>query len=236
MERYQVHEGVIVNRLSFPNGDLLLRLVSPEGTLQAVARKVHRPGGRSARLSLFHHVRYQSYHRPASDLPTLTQVELLFRLEGLSAPGRYPCASFLGELAYALSSPESAEGIWPIFTSGLRGIATQDEPRIPLLWSAWRVIAAAGLAPRLESRCGHSGEMLELNGGLACTSCATASSVYLGMAGVQSLVDILSRPGQEAVQTLAAAPIDRLMRALLRHSQVHVGGLKSVALLEQVRF
>ncbi len=221
MERYRLCEGLVVGRKPLPAGDLILSFVGPEGASQAVARKALRPTGRSGRLSLFHHLRFQVYQKPGNDLPTLTQAELVGRLEGLEAPGRFPYACFLAELAFRVASPEVAERVWPLLVSGLRGIAKHENPQAALVWAGWRVIKAAGLAPRLvgQGLCLQDGDRAEEGG------------VYLGPEGIEALMGILRLPGGEAIALLQQAPLDRLLKALLAHVRYTVGELSSARLL-----
>lgn len=222
VERYRLSEGLVVGRKPLPAGDLILSFVGPEGAAQAIARKALRPTGRSGRLSLFHHLKYQVYQKPGSDLPTLTQVELVGRLEGLEAPGRFPYASFMAELAFRIASPEVSGRIWPLLTSGLKGIAKHQSPRIALLWASWRVLKAAGLAPNLGGKGLNllDGERVERGG------------VYLGLDGMEALAAILRLPGGEAIAALEeGAPLERLQQALLAHVRYAVGELGSAQLL-----
>ncbi len=222
VERYRLSEGLVVGRKPLPAGDVILSFVGPEGAVQAIARKALRPTGRSGRLSLFHHLKYQVYQKPGNDLPTLTQVELVGRLEGLEAPARFPYASFLAELAFRIASPEVAARIWPLLTSGLKGIAKHPNPRLALVWAGWRVLKAAGLAPNL----GGAGFSL-LDGGRA-----EQGGVYLGPEGMEALTAILRLPGSEAIAVLeAGAPLERLQQALLAHVRYAVGELGSARLL-----
>ncbi len=227
MERYRTHEGVIVGRKLLPGGDVILRLVGPEGSTDVIARKAQRPSGRSGRLMLFHHVRYQAYHKPDRDLATLTQAELVGRLERLSEPRRYPAAAYLSELAYRLAAPEVAPTIWGAFTSGLRGVASHTEPGVPLTWSGWRLLGAAGLAPRLSSRCGHTPSYLELEGSLACATCAAAPAVPLGPGGADLLSLILHRPGKEVIAKIEEGNWLLLLRALVRYAAYQLEPLRS---------
>ncbi len=137
----------MVGRKGLPTGDILLRLVTPKGSLEALLRQGARPTGRTGRLSLFHHVRFQLYAK--GDLPTLTQAELVGRLEGLEEPRRFLLAGWLSELAYRLASPEAGPRVFPLLVSGLRGLAKHPEPLLPLVWAGWRLVAAGGLAPDL---------------------------------------------------------------------------------------
>ena len=220
MERYRVTEGLVVGSKPLPAGDVILSFVGPEGAAQAVARKAQRPTGRSGRLSLFHHLRYQIYQKPGSDLPTLTQVELVGRLDGLEAPGRFIYASFLTELAYRLASPEAAGRIWPLLISGLKGIAKHDNPKLVGIWASWRILRAAGLAPNL------GGEGMSLLDGHRAER-----GVYLGLDGLEALAAVLRLPGTEAIEALSNAPLDRLLQALMAHTRYTVGDLGSTALL-----
>jgi len=205
----------VVGRKAQPQGDLLLRFLTPRGSLEAVARKGQRPTGRSGRLSLFHHVRFQVYAKEEG-LPTLTQAELLGRLHGLEEPKRFLLASFLAELAYRLASPEAAPRISPVFVSGLRGIAKHEDPLLPLVWAGWRVVRAGGLAPSLL------GPGLRLAGGRL-----GEEGVYLGEKGVEALRAALHLPGGEALPYLEEAPLDRLLLALKAHAEEHLGPLRS---------
>ncbi|GEM87030.1 DNA repair protein RecO [Meiothermus granaticius] len=222
MERYAVSEGLVVGRKPLPAGDVILSFVGPEGAAQAVARKALRPTGRSGRLSLFHHLRYQVYQKPGNDLPTLTQAELVGRLEGLEAPNRFPYAAFLAELTYRLASPEVAGRLWPLLISGLKGVAKHSNPRLVSVWAGWRILKAAGLGADL----GGEGEHL-LDG-----QRTTQGGVYLGLEGLEALAAVLRLPGGEAIGVLeAGAPLDRLWQALLAHTRYTVGELGSAGLL-----
>ena len=222
MERYQLHEGLVVGRKALPAGDVILSFVGPGGSAQAVARKALRPTGRSGRLSLFHHLKYQVYAKPGNDLPTLTQAELIGRLEGLEAPQRFPYASFLAELAYRIASPEVAARVWPLLISGLKGVAKHSNPKLAMLWAGWRILKAAGLSPNLGGEGTNllDGERVERGG------------VHLGLEGLELLATVLRLPGTEAIAALEeAASLDRLYSALLAHIRYTVGDLGSTALL-----
>ncbi len=227
VERYRLSEGLVVGRKPLPAGDVIVSFVGPEGAVQAIARKALRPTGRSGRLSLFHHLKYQVYQKPGSDLPTLTQVELVGRLEGLESPRRFPYASFLAELAFRIASPEVAYRIWPLLTSGLKGIAKHQNPRLALVWAGWRVLKSAGLAPNL------SGEGLHLYEGHRVERSPEPNGVYLGSDGLEALAAVLQLPGSEAIAVLEEhAPLDRLQQALLAHVRYSVGELGSARLLQ----
>ncbi|AEV16130.1 MAG: recombination protein O N-terminal domain-containing protein [Thermus sp.] len=219
MERYRLEEGLVVGRKALPQGDLLLRFVTPKGSLEALAKKGLRPTGRSGRLSLFHHVRFQVYAK-GEGLPTLTQAELVGRLHGLEEPRRFLLASFLAELAYRLASPEAAPRLYPVLVSGLRGIAKHPEPLLPLVWAGWRVVKAGGLAPSLL------GPGLHLQGGRL-----GEEGVYLGEKGVEALRAILHLPGGEALAYLEEAPLERLFLALKGHAEEALGPLRSALAL-----
>ncbi|AFV75935.1 recombinational DNA repair protein (RecF pathway) [Thermus oshimai JL-2] len=216
---YRTEEGIVVGRKVLPQGDLLLRFVTPGGSLEALAKKGSRPTGRSGRLSLFHHVRFQLYAKEEA-LPLLTQAELLGKLFGLEEPRRFLLAGFLSELAYRLASPEAAGRVWPVFVSGLRGIAKHENPLLPLVWAGWRVVKAGGLAPDLRGE----GERLK-EGRLG------AEGVYLGPKGVEALWAILHLPGGEALGHLEEAPLERLFLALKAHAEKTLGPLQTAGLL-----
>ncbi len=222
VERYRLEEGIVVGRKALLQGDLLVRFLTPKGSLEAVARKGVRPSGRSGRLSLFHHVRFQLYTKEES-LPTLTQVELLGRLHGLEEPRRFLLASFLAELSYRLASPEAAPRIYPVFISGVRGIAKHPRPLLPLVWAGWRVVKAGGLSPNLL------GPGLYLKGGRLVHGSGPygEEGIYLGEKGVEALRAILHLPGSEALPYLEEAPLERLLLALKHHAEEALGPLKA---------
>ncbi len=215
MERYRLLEGVVVGRKALPPGDLLLRLVTPEGSLEALARRGQRPTGRTGRLALFHQVRFQVYGK-GEGLPILTQAELLARFPGLEAPRRFFLAGFLAELAFLLASPEAAPKVYPLLLSGLRGIARHEEPLLPLVWAGWRLLGAGGLAPDLR------GPGTRLKGGVL-----GEEGVELGTLGREALRAILQRPGKEALTLLEKAPLERLYQALKAHAGETLGPLKA---------
>ncbi|MER3445261.1 MAG: DNA recombination protein RecO [Meiothermus sp.] len=221
MERYHTLEALVVGRKAMPGGDVILSFVGPEGASQAVARKAMRPSGRSGRLSLFHHLRFQVYQKPGSDLPTLTQAELVGRLHGLEHPQRFPFAAFLAELAFRVASPEVAARVWPLLVSALKGVAKHANPRLVAIWGGWRILKAAGLAPNLHGEGTHL-----LDGDLA-----PRGGVYLGLEGLEALAAVLRLPGSEAIDALEGTPLDRLMQALLAHTRYTVGELGSAVLL-----
>lgn len=219
MGSYFVHEGIVVGRKAELDGTLFLRFVTPGGSLEAKARKGTRANARSARLSLFHHVRFQVYGK-GGGTPSLTEVELVGKLFGLEEPRRFLMASFLGELAYRLASPEAAPQVYPLLASGLRGVAKHPDPEVPFLWAGWRILKGAGLAPRLE------GEGERLRGGVL-----GRSGVFLGREGVERLRAVLRLPGKEAVALLEEGDRTPLWEALLAHAEEVAGPLKSLPAL-----
>lgn len=220
MDRYRLEEGIVVGRKPLTSGDVLIRFLTPKGSATAIAKKGQRPTSRTGKLSLFHHVQFQVYQRDAESLPIVTQVELVGRLIGLEDPRRYLMASYLAELAYALASPETAPYLFPIFVSGLRGIAKHPTPLTPLVWAGWRMVKTAGIAPNLQ------GEGLYLKEGRL-----GKKGVFLGAEGIEALKAILTLPGKEALNHIENAPLDRLLSALKFHVEEQVGHLKSSALI-----
>ncbi len=224
-ERYRIQEGLVIGRKPMPSGDVILSFVGPIGASQAIARKAQRPVGRSGRLSLFHHLRYQVYQKPGSELPTLIQVELIGRLEGLEQPDRFPFASFLAELSFRLSSPDAAEKIWPILISGLKGSAKHDKPLLVTVWTGWRILKAAGLSPNLSGAGNHIFQGHKSSHG-----------IFLGEEGMNALEAVLHQPGQVAVGLLESAPLGELFKALVAHIHYTVGDLSALVMLDSKNF
>jgi len=221
-DRYRTYEGVVVSRRGLPSGDVLLWLVTPEGPVEAVARSAQRPGGRSGRLGLFYRLTFQVYRRPGAELATLTQATLEEALAPRH-PFRFAAAGVLAELAWKTLSPEVAARGYPVFVSGLRGVAAADEPRVPLIWAGFRLLALAGYAPAGRGRyLAPEGRFSEEAG---------RGGVFLGAPGEEALRAILTRPGKEAARALAAAPLDRLQEALLRYAEHQLEGMRSARAL-----
>ena len=220
--RYATEEGVILARRLVPSGDAILEILTPRGPISARAKSAQRPGGRSGRLGLFHRVRFQRYERPDRELATLTQVELEEAL-GSSSPTRFAAQGFLAELALKTLSPEIARAGYPLLVSGLRGVARAEDPRVPLVWAGFRLLALAGHAPR------GAGPYLEPAGELAKDP--SPGAVYLGPEGAAALRAILTKPGKEAVAALGEAPLDRLQEALLRYAEAQLEGMRSARAL-----
>ncbi len=212
----------MVGRLGLPSGDVVVRFVTPEGPVEAMAKSAQRPGGRSGRIGLFYRVRFQVYRRPGADLATLTQVALEEPLAP-RAPFRFAAAGFLAELAWKTLSPEVAARGYPVFVSGLRGVLRAEEPRVPLVWAGFRLLAVAGYAPAGEGPfLAPEGRFAEGPGG---------GAVFLGEGGAAALRAVFTRPGKEAAQRLERAPLDRLLEALLRYGEHQLEGLRSARAL-----
>lgn len=221
-DRYRSYQGVVVGRRALPSGDVLLKLLTPEGPVEAMAKSAQRPGGRSGRLGLFYRLRFQVYRRPGSELATLTQVALEETLAP-SEPFRFAAAGFLAELAWKSLSPEVAARGYPIFVSGLRGIAQAEDPRLPLVWAGFRLLALAGYAP------GGSGPYLSPEGRFV--GGGGGGAVFLGQRGATALQAVLRRPGREATRALESAPLDRLLEAILRYAEHQLEGLRAARAL-----
>ncbi len=216
---------MVVGRRSLPSGDVLLKLLTPEGPVEAMAKSAQRPGGRSGRLGLFFRLRFQVYRRPGAELATLTQV-VLEEVLAPSEPLRFASAGFLAELAWQSLSPEVAARGYPVFVSGLRGIAQAGDPRLPLVWAGFRLLALAGYAPA------GSGLYLVPEGRFAGEP--ETGAVFLGERGAAALRAVLRRPGKEAARELEAAPLDRLLEALLRYAEHQLGGMRSARALRRL--
>lgn len=229
--RYRLAEGVVVGRRAQASGELILALIGPGGAFRAVARGGEQPKGRSSRLGLFNHVKFQVYQKNEQMLPLITQVELIGSLAGLQQPRRFGAAGFLGELAFKLASPEAGAKVWPLLVSGLRGISQVAEPLVPLVWAGFRILAAGGLAPRLESRCGHPAQVLLASGEASCTQCARGLCWLLPEEAGVALAGVLALPGKEAVAGLSPELALSLWPVLLGYAQAQLGRLNSAEVL-----
>ena len=224
--RYRTLEGVVVGRKALPSGAVVLRLLTPEGPVRALAKGADRPSARSGRLSLFYRVRFQLYQREQSEgLATLTQVTLEEPLR-ITRPEAFAAAGLLAELGWHLLSPEIAPQGFALFASALRGLARGADWRAVLVWAGFRLLKLAGHAPT------GRGSYLDPEGALLSTP--KEGAVYLGEEGARALAAVLHRPGKEALRTLEEAPLDRLLAGFLRYAEQQAGPLKSAPLLRRL--
>lgn len=220
--RYRTWEGVVVRRHPLPSGDLVVSFLTPEGPVDTLAKSAQRPGGRSGRIGLFHRVTFQTYERPGRELLTLTQVSFEEALAA-SEPFRFAAQGFLAELGWKTLSPEVAPRGYPVWVSGMRGIARAEDPRVPLVWAGFRLLAHAGYRPS------GSGRYLSPLGELRAEP--GEGAVFLGEVGEAALKAVLTRPGSEAIETLKEAPLDRLLEGLLRYAEAQLEGMRSARTL-----
>ncbi len=186
----------------------MVTLLSEGSKWRAVARKGKLVGGNLGKLSLFHDVTVQHYTRPGQELALITQVQLNGALPSLSDPGVYPYAHVLAELTDKLAVDVQLDGqFYHYFTGALRGIARHPDPERVALVMSWRLLAQAGLTPRL-TRCARCGES-DLSGtphfdvaagGLSCAPCGSGFRLEptvrdeLALLHRQSVADALELP------------------------------------------
>ena len=175
--RYTTAGGIVIRRKPLPSGDVIATILSTNLKWRGIARKGKLPGGNLGRLSLFHDVIVQSYRRREDDLAILTQVQLNGALPNLSRPEIYPHAHQLAELADALTVDiQIGERIYYYLAGGLRGLNQSEDPaKIGLIFS-WRLLQAAGIAPRVQrcSRCNTAPPLHFFDisgGGITCEKC-----------------------------------------------------------------
>jgi DNA repair protein RecO (recombination protein O) len=235
--RTEVRDALVLRRHPLPSGDVIATLLSPDGKWRAIARKGRLPGGNLARLSLFHDVTVQVWHRRDDDLALITQVRLNGALSGLSRPNAYPYAHLLAELADVLTAEQPMdERGYALLASGLRGLHAHNDPEAVALAYAWRLLRLAGVHPavRVCAACGGVPTRLQVAAGRAyCDSCNPGSgdtdaspTLMLGAAGMGDLQHLLLAPLADAVAT---PPTDRasawrVMRAFVRW---HIGVVRA---------
>ena len=158
--RYHIREGIILRRKSLPSGDVVVTLLSEAGKWRGIAKKGKRLGGNLGKLSLFHDVTVQHYHKNDDSLAVITQVQLNGALPRLSDPMIYPYAHLLAELTDVLSvDVHPGEQMYTYLTSALRGLVQHPKPDKVALVMSWKLLTQAGLAPRL-ARCQQCGSRL----------------------------------------------------------------------------
>ena len=237
-QRYALFDGIVLRRNALPSGDVVVTLFSEHGKKQVIARKGKLPGGNLGKLSLFHDVTVQHYSRTPNEgeLSLITQVQLNGALPRLSEPDIYPYAHVLAELADKLATDVNVEGqLYSYFVSGLRGLTQHPDPELVALVMSWRLLAQAGLAPRL-GRCARCGEADLVGadtfdiaaGGLSCVRCG--SGLRLETSVRDDLVTLHRLSVSEALERPFEAR--RSHWALLsRYLEYHVGRVRSLGLL-----
>lgn len=237
-QRYALFDGIVLRRNALPSGDVIVTLLSERGKKQAIARKGKLPGGNLGKLSLFHDVTVQHYNRTTNEgeLSLITQVQLNGALPRLSEPDIYPYAHVLAELTDKLATDVSVEGqLYSYFASGLRGLAQHPDPERVALIMSWRLLAQAGLAPRL-GRCARCGEA-DLSGaetfdvaagGLSCVRCGS------GLRLEPPVKDDLTALHRLSVSEALERPFESRQphwALLSRYLEYHVGKVQSLGLL-----
>ncbi len=226
-----VKEGIVIRRLELPSGDVVVTLLGEDGKWRGIARKGKLLGGNPGKLSLFHDVSVQVYRKRDEDLALITQVQLGGALSKLSHPDIYPYAHLLAELADKLTvDVQPGEGIYGYLTGGLRGLAQHDDPEAVALVMCWKLLAQAGLTPRMArcARCGAAdvGQKFDVAaGGMTCQRCD--SGMLLTTQTISELSSFLLATVRQALEK----PIleRKTHWALLsRYLAFHVGELSSL--------
>ncbi len=243
-KRYRLREGIIIRRQAMTSGDVIVTMISPDGKWRGIARKGKIVGGNIGRLSLFHDVNLQYYHKENEDLFLITQVTLNGALPNLSDPDIYPFGHFLCELCDKLTvGVHLGEKIYDYLGSGLRGITQHPEPSKVGILFAWKLLSQAGLAPRLSRcvKCGKSysdhatSEVFSLDvvaGGLQCASCArgerdSSGSVRLNNSTIEELIAIHTQTVRQGLE-LTLDDLAKHWQILKHYTTYHVAELQSV--------
>lgn len=237
MARTEVRDALVLRRHPLPSGDVIATLLSPDGKWRAIARKGKLPGGNLARLSLFHDVTVQVWHRRDDDLALITQVRLNGALSGLSRPNAYPYAHLLAELTDVLTAEQPMdERGYALLASGLRGLHAHDDPEAVALAYAWRLLRLAGVHPTVRQcvHCDKPPTRLHVAAGrVSCDTCLPthasdmeSPTIMLGEQGMQALQRLLLAPLAEAV---AKPPSDRALawRVMRAYVRWHVGNVRA---------
>jgi len=235
---YKVSDGIVIRRAALPSGDVVVTLMNQSGKWRAVARKGSLPGGNLGRLSLFHDVNVQFYKKGDDSLALLTQVQLNGALARLTDPAVYPYAHLITELVDALTvDVHLGERLYDYLASGLRGLNVHTDPEHVALLYSWRLLAVAGLAPRLANcvRCGSeaAGAAFDVaGGGLTCAACS--EGVPLPPGAASELRDLVQVPLGQALNCPPAAR-EFHWRLLERYVAFHVHELKSFRAVKEQR-
>lgn len=243
-KRYRLREGIIIRRQSMTSGDVIVTLMSPDGKWRGIARKGKIVGGNIGRLSLFHDVNLQYYHKENEDLFLITQVTLNGALPKLSDPDIYPFGHFLCELCDRLTvDVHLGEKIYDYLSSGLRGITQHSEPNKVGIIFAWKLLSQAGLAPRL-SRCVGCGKSYSDHaqkesftfdvaaGGLHCVGCAraestTSTAIRVNNTIIEELIAIHTQTVRQALD-IQLTDVVKHWQILKYYTNYHVAELQSI--------
>jgi DNA repair protein RecO (recombination protein O) len=140
--------GIVIKRWVLPNQDVMLYLLTPSGKIKVVARKAASSNMQS-KVNLFQDLHVQLQKKPG-DIHMLLQVTLEGALPRLITPQRYAYAHVIAELVdLLLPDNQALEGIFELFVSTLRGLATHPDPEWVAQIMLFRLLGISGFAPYL---------------------------------------------------------------------------------------
>lgn len=174
-------EAIVLHQTKLKETDLILTLISSDGSkLQAVAKGARKGGGRlAARVGLFSEC--SLLLAKGRNLDVVTEAQLKDAHVGLrTSPEMMYAASRVAEIAALVSLEDVSDPfVFAITQRALSSLeASPDEPHLDLIVAAyvWKLLAHSGWRPELISCIACSDENTTFfsseAGGLLCKSCA----------------------------------------------------------------
>ncbi len=187
-------DAIVLHAFDYRETSRILRLATRDAGVQSViAKGARRPRTRHASaIDLFAEGSAQLAMRPGRDLQTLAGFDVTRVRVGLAENlARFSAASAIAELVLRFGNDEAQPELFELLAAVLDMLATAPAPdaRPIAIGGAWRLVAAFGFAPSLEScaRC-HTTipddanvAFSQTDGGVLCSSCAR------GTIGVRTL-------------------------------------------------
>lgn len=223
--------AVVLHAFDYLETSRVLRIITREAGIQSViAKGARRTRGRvGSGVDLFVGGEAQVYMKQGRDLHTLAAFDVINSRAPLALDiGRFIAASAVAELALRIAGEEPNATLYDAVTVALDDIADATPPNVVSrgLGGAWRMVAAAGIAPSVES-CASCHVALEPGtavafapavGGALCPRCErlAAATRYLPPVARDAMRAWLAGGVPPAPQPLELRAHQRLLREFLR--------------------
>jgi len=224
-------EAIVLHQQDYGEADRILRLITPEGRLDVLAKGVRRATSHKVgHLGLFTRVRLMLARGRSLDI--VTQAEAV---ESYVALGRdlmrFAHACYVGELAAAFSQhQEESRTLYSLLAGTLAQLSFADDLELWTRWFEVRLLLVSGFWLELYQCviCGaevrpRANAWSADEGGIVCSRCALecAGLDTMSLAAQKVLRFLASRPAEEVARlrltARTSAEIRRLLRSYLRH-------------------
>lgn len=225
-----VTEAILLHAFDYLESSRIVRLLTRDGGIQsALARGARRSRARyGSSLDLFAQGTAQLHTKPQRELHTLSGFDLSKSRPGLAQDvSRFTAASAVSELALRFAGEDSGPLLYDTVDEAfdLIAAAAPDHTVAAGLASCWRIIAALGFTPALESCAlchadldpGADAAFSHVSGGALCPRCAivTPAARRLPALARAAILGWLSEGHRAAVAPAEGRAHQRLVREFL---------------------